>query len=206
MKRGGGGTERWRHEITFFCQGTWVRNFVVVDLFLGNIFEKKKCWPFSLGKISKKNWYWPFFVKIFEVRKMTCHWGGGSKSGFFGWRHFWMTPKNVWMFKEWNPKFPSPQTKLNFYHTRPPAPSQPRFWHCIYKVRSIKSIDKTPLNLLDTWDKLGPTGALSRSILVKSEFFFFCVFSRYLCNEDSSVDPATIFSQPHWLNDLYQKI
>ena len=41
-------------------------------------------------------------------------------------------------------------------------------------------------------NQLGPIGALSRGPLVKSEFFFFCVFPRYLCNEDSSVDPTLI--------------
>ena len=41
-------------------------------------------------------------------------------------------------------------------------------------------------------NQLGPTGALSRGPSVKSEFFFFCVFSRYLWNEDSSVDPTLI--------------
>ena len=50
--------------------------------------------------------------------------------------------------------------------------------------------DKTPLNLL--YGQLGHTGAQSRGPLVKSEFFFFCVFSRYLWNEDSSVDPTLI--------------
>ena len=56
-------------------------------------------------------------------------------------------------------------------------------------------MNKTPLNHLcvwDTWDHLGPVGALFRAPLIKSEFFFFCVFPRYLCNEDSSVDPTLI--------------
>ena len=43
-----------------------------------------------------------------------------------------------------------------------------------------------------TLDPLGPIGALCRAPFVKSEFFFFCVFSRYLCNEESSVDLTLI--------------
>ena len=43
-----------------------------------------------------------------------------------------------------------------------------------------------------TLDPLGPSGALCRAPLVKSEFFFFCVFSRYLCDGESSVDPTLI--------------
>ena len=39
---------------------------------------------------------------------------------------------------------------------------------------------------------LGPLGAQYRAPLVKSEFFFFCVFSRYLCDGESSVDPTLI--------------
>ena len=46
--------------------------------------------------------------------------------------------------------------------------------------------------VLSTLDPLGPIGTLCRAPLVKSEFFFFCVFSRYLWNEDSSVDPTLI--------------
>ena len=65
-------------------------------------------------------------------------------------------------------------------------------WHCIYRFWSTKSSYKTPLNLWDSWDQLGHTGAQSRGPLVKSEFFFFCVFSRYLWNEDSSVDLTLI--------------
>ena len=46
------------------------------------------------------------------------------------------------------------------------------------------------LNL--TQGKLGRTGALCEAPFVKNELFFFCIFSRYLCNGDSSVDPTRI--------------
>ena len=77
--------------------------------------------------------------------------------------------------------------------------------HCIYRFWSTKCSDKTPLNLSDSWDQLGlnldfqcpELGHLSplgpnKGPFSKKWVLLFCVFSRYLCNGKSSVDPTLI--------------
>ena len=68
---------------------------------------------------------------------------------------------------------------LNRVHLRPVAGST---WD------QLNHIDYLTFSL----GHLGPLGAQYRAPLVKSEFFFFCVFSRYLCDGESSVDPTLI--------------
>ena len=95
-------------------------------------------------------------------------------------------PHNVWVMR------------IIWLMTRTLCESCDSFQYCTFPIPMTTFTHSIVWNLRkfhkfwDTWDHLGPIGALSRSLLVKSEFFFFCVFSRYLCNEDSSVDPTLI--------------
>ena len=78
--------------------------------------------------------------------------------------------------------------------------------HCIYRFWSTKCSDKTPLNLSDSWDQLGLTGAQYRAPLVKSEFFFLCIFTislerRQLSRSHSYftiLSPRAIHSSEHF--------